>query len=96
MPSPISKLAPDWWDYTTLDPELLADAARLDERKLKGLARPGFAIHVTIMQNARTSGGGNVALVPTDAATVGPREPGNPRRSRSGTRAITTTRSACA
>lgn len=45
MPRPISKLAPDWWDYTTLDPELLADAARLDERKLKGLARPGFAIH---------------------------------------------------
>jgi len=29
---------------------------------------------VTIMQNARTSGGGNVALVPTDAVTVGPRE----------------------
>ena len=29
---------------------------------------------VTIMQNARTSGGGNVALVPTQAATVGPRE----------------------
>lgn len=44
MPRPISKLAPDWWDYTTLDPELLADAARLDERKLKGLARPGFAV----------------------------------------------------
>jgi glucosamine-6-phosphate deaminase len=29
---------------------------------------------VTITQNARTSGGGNVALVPTEAATVGPRE----------------------
>jgi glucosamine-6-phosphate deaminase len=29
---------------------------------------------VTIVQNARTSGGGNVALVPTEAATVGPRE----------------------
>lgn len=29
---------------------------------------------VTIIQNARTSGGGNVALVPTQAATVGPVE----------------------
>jgi glucosamine-6-phosphate deaminase len=27
---------------------------------------------VTIMQNARTSGGGNVSLVPTQAVTVGP------------------------
>ena len=29
---------------------------------------------VTIVQNARTSGGGNVSLVPTHAATVGPIE----------------------
>ncbi len=29
---------------------------------------------MTVMQNARTSGGGNIALVPTQAATVGPRE----------------------
>jgi glucosamine-6-phosphate deaminase len=29
---------------------------------------------VTVIQNARTSGGGNVALVPTQAATVGPLE----------------------
>ena len=27
--SPISKIAPDWWDYTTLEPDLLRDAARL-------------------------------------------------------------------
>ncbi len=45
MPRPISKLAPDWWDYTTLEPELLADAAHIDEKKLKSLARPGFTIH---------------------------------------------------
>jgi len=45
MPRPISKLAPAWWDYTTLEPELLADAARIDEKKLKGLTRPGFTIH---------------------------------------------------
>ena len=29
MPRPISKVAPDWWDYTTLDAEILDDAARL-------------------------------------------------------------------
>ena len=29
---------------------------------------------MTLMQNARTSGGGNVALVPSQAATVGPVE----------------------
>lgn len=45
MSRPLSKLAPDWWDYTTLDSELLADAARLDEKKLRGLKRPGFTIH---------------------------------------------------
>jgi glucosamine-6-phosphate deaminase len=45
MPRPISKLAPEWWDYTTLEPDLLADAARIDERKLHGLSRPGFQVH---------------------------------------------------
>ena len=25
MPRPISKVAPDWWDYTTLAPDLLAE-----------------------------------------------------------------------
>ena len=29
---------------------------------------------MTVIQNARTSGGGNVSLVPTQAATVGPVE----------------------
>jgi glucosamine-6-phosphate deaminase len=29
---------------------------------------------MTIIQNARTSGGGNISLVPTEAATVGPFE----------------------
>ncbi len=44
MPRPLSKIAPDWWDYTTLDPELLQDAARLSAEDLAGLARPGFRI----------------------------------------------------
>ncbi|BBO33815.1 hypothetical protein [Lacipirellula parvula] len=43
---PLSKVAPDWWDYTTLDPTILADAARLNERTLKGLTRPGFTVHL--------------------------------------------------
>jgi len=25
----ISKIAPEWWDYTTLDEQILADAAGL-------------------------------------------------------------------
>ncbi len=29
MPRRNSKLAPGWWDYTTLDKEILEDAARL-------------------------------------------------------------------
>ncbi len=28
----ISKVAPDWWDYTTLDEQILNDAAKLNVR----------------------------------------------------------------
>ncbi len=42
---PLSKIAPQWWDYTTLDREILDDAARLDADDLLGLSRPGFAVH---------------------------------------------------
>ena len=41
---PLSKLAPSWWDYTTLDKELLDDAAFLSEKDLLGLSREGFKI----------------------------------------------------
>lgn len=44
MARPLSKLAPAWWDYTTLDSALLREAAKLDAKKLKGLQRPGFRI----------------------------------------------------
>lgn len=44
MARPLSKVAPDWWDYTTLDSELLADAARLTPDDLLGLSRPGFRV----------------------------------------------------
>ncbi|MFQ5737511.1 MAG: glucosamine-6-phosphate isomerase [Acidobacteriota bacterium] len=39
-----SKLAPGWWDYTTLDPEILEDAAKLDANDLMQLSRPGFEV----------------------------------------------------
>lgn len=39
-----SKLAPEWWDYTTLDKELLDDAASLYERDISQLSREGFKI----------------------------------------------------
>lgn len=44
MPRRLSSIAPDWWDYTTLDPELIADAARLTADDLLQLQRPGFTI----------------------------------------------------
>ncbi|MCC7518480.1 MAG: glucosamine-6-phosphate isomerase [Verrucomicrobiae bacterium] len=46
MPRPLSKLAPDWWDYTTLDQEIFDDAVRLGEKDLLQLARPGFAVKI--------------------------------------------------
>ncbi len=45
MPRPVSKVAPAWWDYTTLDRELLDDAARLSADDLAQLAREGFQVH---------------------------------------------------
>jgi len=41
---PLSKVAPDWWDYTTLDRAILDDAARLSADDLLGLSRPGFKV----------------------------------------------------
>ena len=41
---PLSKIAPDWWDYTTLDPQILKDAAKLTERDIAQLNRPGFTV----------------------------------------------------
>ena len=42
---PLSKVAPGWWDYTTLDREILDDAARLTAQDLLQLARPGFEVY---------------------------------------------------
>ena len=46
MPRPLSKVAPGWWDYTTLDEALLAEAARLTAADLLGLSREGFAVRI--------------------------------------------------
>lgn len=44
MARAISKLAPGWWDYTTLDSEILDDAAALTAKDLEQLSRPGFKV----------------------------------------------------
>ena len=44
MARPISKVAPDWWDYTTLDPEIYADVPKLNVRSIERLSRPGFKV----------------------------------------------------
>lgn len=44
MARKISKIAPEWWDYTTLDTEILDDAAKLTADDMLGLSRPGFKV----------------------------------------------------
>lgn len=39
-----SSIAPDWWDYTTLENDLIQDAAKLTPRDLQQLSRPGFTV----------------------------------------------------
>jgi glucosamine-6-phosphate deaminase len=39
-----SLVAPDWWDYTTLDDVLITDAASLKRDDLLGLSRDGFRV----------------------------------------------------
>jgi glucosamine-6-phosphate deaminase len=41
---PESRVAAGWWDYTTLAPAILNDAARLSANDLLGLAREGFTV----------------------------------------------------
>ena len=40
----ISKIATQWWDYTTLDEEILKDAAKLTVKDVEQLSRPGFTV----------------------------------------------------
>ncbi len=39
-----SAIAQDWWDYTTLEDDLIHDAAALTPKKMAALSRPGFKI----------------------------------------------------
>ena len=44
MPRKLSTIAPDWWDYTTLDDALIEEAASLTPAAMAGLSRDGFKI----------------------------------------------------
>ena len=46
MARPLSKIAPDWWDYTTLDKEILDEAAKLTPESMVALSRPGFKVMI--------------------------------------------------
>lgn len=42
----LSKISAEWWDYTTLDREILDAAARITFDTLKQFERPGFKINI--------------------------------------------------
>ena len=44
MARKISSIAPDWWDYTTLDTEIVKEAAQHTPEIMLKLSRPGFKI----------------------------------------------------
>jgi len=44
MPRKLSSIAADWWDFTTLDDEIIRDAAALTPEKMVTLSRPGFKV----------------------------------------------------
>jgi len=44
MARKISILAPQWWDYTTLDDEILNDAAKLTAEDMGAMSRDGFNV----------------------------------------------------
>ena len=39
-----SVVAPDWWDYTTIDDELVKDTAKLTVKQMEKMSRPGFKV----------------------------------------------------
>lgn len=44
MPRKLSSIAPGWWDYTTLDNDLIEEVARLTPEDMLQLSRPGFKV----------------------------------------------------
>jgi glucosamine-6-phosphate deaminase len=45
MARSISKVAAGWWDYTTLDSQILSEIPKIDEGRLLKLSRAGFQVH---------------------------------------------------
>jgi glucosamine-6-phosphate deaminase len=44
MPRKLSSIAPQWWDYTTLEDDIIRDAAALTPAQMVQLSRPGFKV----------------------------------------------------
>src|SRR6187397_844253 len=44
MPRKLSSIAPEWWDYTTLEDTLIREAAALTAEQMHKLSRPGFRV----------------------------------------------------
>lgn len=44
MSRKLSAISPDWWDYTTLDDEIIRDTVKLTPEKMLQLSRPGFKV----------------------------------------------------
>ncbi len=44
MPRKSSILAPEWWDFTTLEDDLLNEAARLAAKDMQAMSREGFEV----------------------------------------------------
>jgi glucosamine-6-phosphate deaminase len=44
MARKLSSIAADWWDYTTLEDDLLRDVAKLTVKDIGQLSRPGFQV----------------------------------------------------
>jgi glucosamine-6-phosphate deaminase len=42
----VSKIGPGWWDYTTLNKDILSEVEKLTYKDIVGLSRPGFKINV--------------------------------------------------
>ena len=40
----LSCVAPEWWDYTTVDDKIVHDAAKLTPKSMQGLSRKGFKV----------------------------------------------------
>ena len=65
MPRKLSTIAPDWWDYTTLDDEIIRDAAKLTQQQtVEKVCQHGIAHTAPLPQPklAGWGGGGSLSL----------------------------------